>query len=120
MKMIDMYSDYKMEKIPSEFEKRVSQYMECDKRTLAELLAMRDLGIYPYDKEKNGNTPLREPIDWTPVYPNIPTNPITPNQPYWPCSPDNPFGPWPWRLDEATYTTSWSRNDFKISKKMEN
>ena len=109
--MIDMNEDYKMEKIPSEFEKRVSQYMECDKRTLAELLAMRDLGIYPYDKEKNGGTPLREPIDWTPVYPNIPTNPIIPNQPY---------GPWPWRLDEATYTTSWSSNDIKKSKEAEN
>ena len=118
--MIDMNEEYRMEKIPSEFEKRVSQYMECDKRTLAELLAMRDLGIYPYDKEKNGGTPLREPIDWTPVYPNIPTNPITPNQPYSPWRTDNPFGPWPWRLDEATYTTSWSSNDLKKSKEAEN
>lgn len=118
--MFDMYTDGKMEKIPSEFEKRVSQYMECDKKTLAELLAMRDLGIYPYDKEKNGNTPLREPIDWTPVYPNIPTNPITPNQPYWPWSPDNPFCPWPWRPNEVIYTTSWSSNDIKKSKETEN
>ena len=113
--MIEMYTDeYEMEKIPSDFEKRVNQYMECDKRTLAELLAMRDLGIYPYDKEKNGGTPLREPIDWTPVYPNTPTNPITPNQPY--C----PFEPWPWRLNEVIYTTSWSSNDLKESKEAEN
>lgn len=116
--MIEMYTDeYKMEKIPSEFEKRVNQYMECDKRTLAELLAMRDLGIYPYDKEKNGGTPLREPIDWPPVYPNTPTNPITPNQPYY---------LWPRRFDEpiyttyTTYTTSWSNNDIKKSKEAEN
>ena len=100
-----------MEKIPSEFEKRVTQYMECDKRTLAELLAMRDLGIYPYDKEKNGGTPVREPIDWPPVYPNTPTNPITPNQPDY---------SWPWRLNEAIYTTSWSNNDIKKSKEAEN
>ena len=110
--MIEMYTDeYEMEKIPSDFEKRVNQYMECDKRTLAELLAMRDLGIYPYDKEKNGGTPLREPIDWTPVYPN---------QPYCPWRPDKPFEPWPWRLNEVIYTTSWSSNDLKESKEAEN
>lgn len=119
--MFEMYTDDKMEKIPSEFEKRISQYMECDKRTLAELLAMRDLGIYPYDKEKNGNPPLREPIDWTPVYPNIPTNPITPNQPYYPWSPNNPFGPWPWNdIIYTTYTTSWSSNGFNKSKETKN
>lgn len=106
-----MNEDFKMEKIPSEFEKRVSQYMDCEKRTLAELLAMRDLGIYPYDKEKNGGTPLREPIDWTPAYPNTPTNPIIRQQPY---------DAWPWKLNEAIYTTSWSNNDIKKSKKAEN
>lgn len=105
-----MNEDYKMEKIPSEFEKRVNQYMECDKRTLAELLAMRDLGIYPYDKEKNGGTPLRELIDRTPVYPNTPINPLN----------TQPALTWPWRLDEAIYTTSWSNNDIKKSKEAEN
>ena len=96
--MIEMYTDeYKMEKIPSEFEKRVNQYMECDKRTLAELLAMRDLGIYPYDDNKNGCTPAREIMNEE-LYPNIRRNITLPN----------PYAPSPWWPDNVVY--AYTRN----------
>ena len=80
---------------PSEFEKRVEQYMACDKRTLAELLAMRDLGIYPYDDNKNGCTPAREIINEE-TCPYIRKNITLPN----------PYAPSPWWWEDIVYATA--------------
>ena len=84
----------------SEFEKRVEIYMQCDKRTLAELLTMRDLGLYPHKNGDEGGNPVREPITWPPVFPNQPINqPIEPVNPLYP-------GSWPWRVGDVYYTTT--------------
>ena len=63
----------------SDFEKLFEEYMLLDKKTLAELLALREL------RERNGfNTP--QPYVLPPYVPQWPENPY----------PSNPYPTWPW------------------------
>ena len=57
----------------TDFEKRVNEYMQCDKKTLAELLALRDLQFPPY-----------QPIPNTPYVGDPPIYPWNPNGQWWP------------------------------------
>lgn len=73
----------------TDFEKRVNEYMQCDKKTLAELLALRDLNnITPIEEPK---TPLRD-IQFPPYQP-------IPNYPW---NPNGPFGPLVWYTTQTT------------------
>ena len=81
----------------TDFEKRVNEYMQCDKKTLAELLALRDLNnITPIEEPK---TPLRD-IQFPPYQPMPNIQPNTPNTgdklPNYPWNPNGPWGPIVW------------------------
>ena len=67
----------------TDFEKRVNEYMQCDKKTLAELLALRDLQFPPYQP--------------TPITPYVGDPP-----PNYPWSPNGPFGPLTWNTTQTT------------------
>lgn len=71
------------------FEEKVERYMKCDKKTLAEMLALKDLAdnttiavpFYPYDNQPIGpyyDYPLDpnvvKPTKTAPYGPNIPPN----------------------------------------------
>ena len=77
----------------TDFEKRVNEYMQCDKKTLAELLALRDLNnITPIEEP---NTPLRD-LQFPPYQP-------IPNTPYVGDPPTNyPWGPLVWYVTQTT------------------
>ena len=79
----------------TDFEKRVNEYMQCDKKTLAELLALRDLNnITPIEEPK---TPLRD-LQFPPYQP-------TPNTPYTgdPPPSNGPWGPIVWCTTNTQY-----------------
>lgn len=88
----------------TDFEKRVNEYMQCDKKTLAELLALRDLNkITPIEEP---NTPLKD-IKFPP-YPTMPDiQPNTPNTgdqiPRYPWNPNGPWGPIIWCETNTQY-----------------
>jgi hypothetical protein len=62
------------------FEEKVERYMQCDKRTLAEMLAMKDLSdlnkqiqtVPYYDNQLDPN--IVRPTRTVPYGPNIPPN----------------------------------------------
>lgn len=88
----------------TDFEKRVNEYMQCDKKTLAELLALRDLNnITPIEEPK---TPLRD-IQFPPYQPMPNIQPNTPNTgdklPNYPWSPNGPWGPVVWCTTNTQY-----------------
>lgn len=88
----------------TDFEKRVNEYMQCDKKTLAELLALRDLNnITPIEEPK---TPLRD-IKFPPYQPMPNIQPNTPNTgdqlPNYPWNPNGPFGPIVWCETNTQY-----------------
>ena len=88
----------------TDFEKRVNEYMQCDKKTLAELLVLRDLNnITPIEEPK---TPLRD-VQFPPYQP-MPN--ILPNTPYtgdplpnYPWNPNGPWGPIVWCTTNTQY-----------------
>ena len=87
-----------------DFEKRVEMYMQCDKRTLAELLVLRDLNnITPIEDPK---TPLRD-IQFPPYQPMPNIQPNTPNTgdplPNYPWNPNGPWGPIVWCTTNTQY-----------------
>ena len=83
----------------TDFEKRVNEYMQCDKKTLAELLALRDLNnITPIEEPK---TPLRD-VQFPPYQP-IPNTPYVGDPPpNYPWNPNGPFGPLVWYTPQTT------------------
>ena len=88
----------------TDFEKRVNEYMQCDKKTLAELLALRDLNnITPIEEPK---TPLRD-IQFPPYQPMPNIQPNTPNTgdklPNYPWNPNGPWGPIVWCTTNTQY-----------------
>ena len=88
----------------TDFEKRVNEYMQCDKKTLAELLALRDLNnITPIEEPK---TPLRD-IQFPPYQPMPNIQPNTPNTgdklPNCPWNPNGPWGPVVWCTTNTQY-----------------
>lgn len=88
----------------TDFEKRVNEYMQCDKKTLAELLALRDLNnITPIEEPK---TPLRD-IQFPPYRPMPNIQPNTPNTgdplPTYPWNPNGPWGPVVWCETNTQY-----------------
>lgn len=88
----------------TDFEKRVETYMQCDKRTLAELLALRELNnITPIEEPK---TPLRD-IQFPPYQPMPNIQPNTPNTgdklPNYPWNPNGPWGPIVWCTTNTQY-----------------
>jgi hypothetical protein len=88
----------------TDFEKRVNEYMQCDKKTLAELLALRDLNnITPIEEPK---TPLRD-IQFPPYQPMPNIQPNTPNTgdklPNYPWNPNGPWGPVVWCTTNTQY-----------------
>ena len=88
----------------TDFEKRVNEYMQCDKKTLAELLALRDLNnITPIKEPK---TPLRD-IQFPPYQPMPNIQPNTPNTgdklPNYPWNPNGPWGPVVWCTTNTQY-----------------
>ena len=88
----------------TDFEKRVNEYMQCDKKTLAELLALRDLNnITPIEGPK---TPLRD-IQFPPYQPMPNIQPNTPNTgdklPNYPWNPNGPWGPVVWCTTNTQY-----------------
>lgn len=88
----------------TDFEKRVNEYMQCDKKTLAELLALRDLNnITPIEEPK---TPLRD-IQFPPYQPMPNIQPNTPNigdpLPNYPWNPNGPWGPIVWCTTNTQY-----------------
>ena len=88
----------------TDFEKRVNEYMQCDKKTLAELLALRDLNnITPIEDPK---TPLRD-IQFPPYQPMPNIQPNTPNTgdplPNYPWNPNGPWGPIVWCTTNTQY-----------------
>lgn len=89
----------------TDFEKRVNEYMQCDKKTLAELLALRDLNyITPIEEPK---TPARDKILPPPHQPMPNIQPNTPNTgdkpPYYPWNPNSPWGPIVWCETNTQY-----------------
>ena len=85
----------------TDFEKRVNEYMQCDKKTLAELLALRDLNnITPIEEPK---TPLRD-VQFPPYQPmpNIQPNTGDP-LPNYPWNPNGPWGPIVWCTTNTQY-----------------
>ena len=88
----------------TDFEKRVNEYMQCDKKTLAELLALRDLNnITPIEEPK---TPLRD-VQFPPYQPMPNIQPNTPNTgdklPNYPWNPNGPWGPVVWCTTNTQY-----------------
>ena len=88
----------------TDFEKRVNEYMQCDKKTLAELLALRDLNnITPIEEPK---TPLRD-MQFPPYQPMPNIQPNTPNTgdqlPTYPWNPNGPWGPIVWCETNTQY-----------------
>jgi hypothetical protein len=88
----------------TDFEKRVNEYMQCDKKTLAELLALRDLNnITPIEEPK---TPLRD-VQFPPYQPMPNIQPNTPNTgdplPNYPWNPNGPWGPIVWCTTNTQY-----------------
>ena len=88
----------------TDFEKRVNENMQCDKKTLAELLALRDLNnITPIEEPK---TPLRD-IQFPPYQPMPNIQPNTPNIgdpiPNYPWNPNGPWGPIVWCTTNTQY-----------------
>lgn len=88
----------------TDFEKRVNEYMQCDKKTLAELLALRDLNnITPIEEPK---TPLRD-IQFPPYQPMPNIQPNIPNTgdplPNYPWNPNGPWGPIVWCTTNTQY-----------------
>ena len=88
----------------TDFEKRVNEYMQCDKKTLAELLALRDLNnITPIEEPK---TPLRD-IQFPPYQPMPNIQPNIPNTgdklPNYPWNPNGPWGPVVWCTTNTQY-----------------
>ena len=88
----------------TDFEKRVNEYMQCDKKTLAELLALRDLNnITPIEEPK---TPLRD-MQFPPYQPMPNIQPNTPNigdpLPNYPWNPNGPWGPIVWCTTNTQY-----------------
>ena len=88
----------------TDFEKRVNEYMQCDKKTLAELLALRDLNnITPIEEPK---TPLRD-VQFPPYQPMPNILPNTPNTgdplPNYPWNPNGPWGPIVWCTTNTQY-----------------
>jgi hypothetical protein len=88
----------------TDFEKRVNEYMQCDKKTLAELLALRDLNnITPIEEPK---TPLRD-MQFPPYQPMPNIQPNTPNTgdklPNYPWYPNGPWGPIVWCETNTQY-----------------
>ena len=88
----------------TDFEKRVNEYMQCDKKTLAEMLALRDLNnITPIEEPK---TPLRD-IQFPPYQPMPNIQPNTPNTgdklPNYPWNPNGPWGPIVWCTTNTQY-----------------
>lgn len=86
------------------FEKRVNEYMQCDKKTLAELLALRELNnITPIEEPK---TPLRD-MQFPPYQPMPNIQPNTPNTgdklPNYPWNPNGPWGPVVWCTTNTQY-----------------
>ena len=49
------------------FDEIVSEYMQCDKKTLAEMLALRDL--YKGDNSSTINVPIKPYNPYQPLYP---------------------------------------------------
>lgn len=85
----------------SDFNKLVDAYMECSKRTLAELLALRDLNLITWPPKNDGNGPLKDSISTPPYAPIEIPNPMPINTPI--------DRPWPldlWRLGDVYYTTT--------------
>lgn len=88
----------------TDFEKRVNEYMQCDKKTLAEMLALRDLNnITPIEEPK---TPLRD-MQFPPYQPMPNIQPNTPNTgdklPNYPWNPNGPWGPIVWCETNTQY-----------------
>ena len=88
----------------TDFEKRVNEYMQCDKKTLAELLVLRDLNnITPIEEPK---TPLRD-VQFPPYQPMPNILPNTPNTgdplPNYPWNPNGPWGPIVWCTTNTQY-----------------
>lgn len=88
----------------TEFEKLVEKYMQCEKRTLAELLALRELNnITPIEDPK---TPLRD-MQFPPYQPIPNIQPNTPNTgdklPNYPWNPNGPWGPIVWCETNTQY-----------------
>lgn len=88
----------------TDFEKRVNEYMQCDKKTLAELLALRDLNnITPIEEPK---TPIRD-VQFPPYQPMPNIQPNTPNTgdplPNYPWNPNGPWGPIVWCTTNTQY-----------------
>lgn len=80
----------------TDFEKRVNEYMQCDKKTLAELLALRDLNnITPIEEPK---TPLRD-LQFPPYKPPYTGDPL----PIQPWNPNGPWGPIVWCETNTQY-----------------
>lgn len=78
----DEVSDKEREE-SSQFQKLVERYMKCEKRTLAEMLAMRDIDDDPY-KGRNFNEELQKLLNDPSTFrvPIDPVPPIQPNTPY--------------------------------------
>lgn len=93
----------------TDFEKRVNEYMQCDKKTLAELLALRDLNhITPITPIEEPKTPARDKVLPPPPYQPMPNiQPNTPNVgdplPNYPWSPNGPWGPIVWCETNTQY-----------------
>lgn len=88
----------------TEFEKLVEKYMQCEKRTLAELLALRELNnITPIEDPK---TPLRD-MQFPPYQPMPNIQPNTPNTgdklPNYPWNPNGPWEPIVWCETNTQY-----------------
>jgi hypothetical protein len=88
----------------TDFEKLVEKYMQCEKRTLAELLALRELNnITPIEDPK---TPLRD-MQFPPYQPMPNIQPNTPNTgdklPNYPWNPNGPWGPIVWCETNTQY-----------------
>lgn len=64
---------------PSQFQKLVERYMKCEKRTLAEMLAMRDIDDDPY-KGRNFNEELQKLLNDPNTF-RVPMDPVPPIQP---------------------------------------
>lgn len=73
---------------PTKFSKLVERYMRCEKRTLAEMLAMRDTEDEDWSKDFNFNEELQKILkDPNTFRVPDPVPPIQPNSPYIPPYP---------------------------------
>ena len=86
----------------TDFEKRVNEYMQCDKKTLAELLALRDLNnITPITPIEEPKTPARDKVLPPPPYQPMPN--IRDPLPNYPWNPNGPWGPIVWCETNTQY-----------------